>query len=101
MRHFAVPFIRNQLLEMAVQFIHILFGYDGDLKWGIQGYTFCLLANQLKGPTVAVCSFFFLPNGNFWIRKYSHLMTRFWCCYFQTSCDRIRFQQRNPGPWRH
>ena len=54
MHHFAVPFICNELLEYAVQFIQILLVYDKDLKWSIQGYSFCLLANQLKVATVAV-----------------------------------------------
>ena len=36
----------------AVYNIH--FVYDEELKWSIHGYSFCLLANQLKVPTVAV-----------------------------------------------
>ena len=36
-----------------MQFIHISFVFDEDLKWNIQGYSFCLLANQLKATTIA------------------------------------------------
>ena len=37
-----------------MQFIHILFVYDEDLKWGVQGYSLCLLDNQLKVASIAV-----------------------------------------------
>ena len=44
---YAVPLIRNYL-EQVVPFMHTLFIYDEELKWGIQGYSLCLLDNQLK-----------------------------------------------------
>ena len=31
-----------------MQFIHILFVYDDELKWDTQGYSLCFLANHLK-----------------------------------------------------
>ena len=45
---FAVPLIWNCNLELAVQFIHIIYVYDEVFKMVIQGYSLCLLANQLK-----------------------------------------------------
>ena len=32
-----------------MQFMHTLFVYDEELGWDIQGYSLCLLDNQLKG----------------------------------------------------
>ena len=37
-----------------MQFIVSFFVYDEELKWSIQDYYFCLLANQLKVPTLVV-----------------------------------------------
>ena len=31
-----------------MQFMHTLFVYDEELRWGIQGYSLCLLDNQVK-----------------------------------------------------
>ena len=32
-----------------MQFMHTLFVYDEELRWGIQGYSLCLLDNKIKG----------------------------------------------------
>ena len=32
-----------------MQFMHNLFVYDEELRWGIQGYLLCLLDNYVKG----------------------------------------------------
>ena len=31
-----------------MQFMHTLFVYDEELRWGIQGFSLCLLDNQFK-----------------------------------------------------
>ena len=46
---FALPHIRNYF-EIRVGCANNMhpFVYDEELKWGIQGYLLCLLANRLK-----------------------------------------------------
>ena len=36
-------------MQFIVQFMHTLFVYDEELRWGIQGYSLCLFDNELKG----------------------------------------------------
>ena len=36
-------------MQFIVQFMHTLFVYDEEMRWGIQGYSLCLFNNYLKG----------------------------------------------------
>ena len=60
-----------------MQYLHILFVYDEELKGGIQGYSLCLLANQLKlqcgRSGVNVCAHLLRKNFS---RKYSSIPSR-------------------------
>ena len=41
-------------MQFIVQFMHTLFVYDEELRWGIQGYSLCLFDNLLKGSCLGV-----------------------------------------------
>ena len=49
-----VPLIRKLIIRKRCAVYNILFVYDEELKWSFHGYYFCLLANQLKVPTLVV-----------------------------------------------
>ena len=51
-------------MQFIVQFMHTLFVYDEELRWGIQGYSLCLFDNLLKGSGlgVKVCTHILCKN---------------------------------------